>query len=66
MVYLFGLIGFVTGFAIGLGIINVLLRKQSLDEIKSKPSNKWKFGTIVWVLGILGAWVGANLYHGFF
>jgi len=66
MVYLFGIIGFITGFAIGLGIINVLLRKKSIDEIKANPKNKWKFGILVWVMGFFGMRIGVILFNTYF
>lgn len=66
MVYLFAIFGFVTGFAIGLGIINVILRKKSIDEIKADPKNKWKYGVLVWVMGFIGCRIGVILFNTYF
>ncbi len=66
MVYLFGFIGFVAGFAVGLGLINVILRKKSLDEIKEKKSYRWKYGLLVWFMGFLGCRISIILFNTYF
>ena len=66
MVYIFGFFGFVMGFAVGLGTINVLLRKYSVKEIRSNKSFKWKYGTLVWFFGLFGGWIGVWLYNHYF
>ena len=66
MVYLFAFIGFVTGFAIGLGIVNVILRKKTMDEIKSNPSYKWKYGLLVWFLAFIGLRIGVITFNAYF
>jgi len=66
MVYLFGIIGFVTGFAIGLGVINVILRKKSIDEIKKNKSYRWKYGLLVWFFGFIGCRIGIILFNTYF
>lgn len=66
MVYIFGIFGFVLGFAVGLGTINVLLRHYSAKEIQANKSFKWKYGLIVWLFAIFGGWLGVWLYHNHF
>lgn len=66
MVYIFGFFGFVLGFAIGLGMINVLLRRYSAKEIQANKSFKWKYGTAVWLFALFGGWFGIWLYHNHF
>lgn len=66
MVYIFAFIGFVTGFAIGLGIVNVILRKKSIDEIKANKSYKWKYGLLVWFMGFIGLRIAVITYNAYF
>jgi len=66
MVYIFGIFGFVLGFAIGLGAINVLLRHYSTKQIQENRSFKWKYGLIVWLLAFFGGWAGVWIYYNHF
>lgn len=66
MVYIFGFVGFVMGFGVGLGMINVALRYKSKEEIRSDPSLKWKYGPWAWVFGGLGSWLGVWIYNHYF
>lgn len=66
MLYIFGFFGFIFGFAIGLGTINVLLRQYSAKEIQENPSFKWKYGSIVWFFGVFGGWIGVWLFNNYF
>ncbi|MCI5060910.1 MAG: hypothetical protein MRY79_07550 [Alphaproteobacteria bacterium] len=65
-VYIFGLFGFVMGFGVGLGVINVFLRHYSNEKIKNDKSLRWTYGLAVWVFAALGAWLGIWLYHNSF
>ena len=60
MVYIFVLCGFMMGFGIGLGTLNVMLRHRSKKEIKEDASLKW-YGLVAWGFalcgGVLGYWV---------
>ena len=66
MVYLFGFFGFVFGFAIGLGLINVLLRHKSMEDIKKDKTAKWKYGLLVWLMSAIGAWAGISVFRFYF
>ena len=66
MVYIFGFFGFVMGFAIGLGTINVLLRNKSLSEIQEKKSLKWTYGLIVWLMAVISGWIGFWVHNTYF
>lgn len=66
MVYIFGFFGFMIGFGIGLGIINVLLRHRTLDEIRADKAAKWKYGLIVWAMSAFGAYSGIWIYNNHF
>lgn len=62
MVYIFAFFGFMIGFSIGLGTLNVLLRHRSNDEIKKDPSLRW-YGAVAWVFGLIGGVVGILIYN---
>jgi hypothetical protein len=66
VVYIFGFFGFVMGFAIGLGSINVMLRHYSSKEIQANKSFKWTYGAVVWIFAAFGGWIGVWLYHNYF
>lgn len=63
MVYIFGFFGFMIGFGVGLGIINVILRNRSIEEIRTDKTAKWKYGVVVWFVAILGAYIGVWIYN---
>ena len=66
MVYIFGFFGFVMGFGVGLGVINVLLRHRSKKEIEEDTSLRWTYGLAVWVFAALGGWLGAWIHNNYF
>lgn len=66
MVYIFSILGFVTGFAIGIGTINVILRRHSNDDLAQDKSLRWKYGTLVWVFSGIGGYLGFWLYQNYF
>ena len=63
MVYIFGIIGLVFGFSVGLGTINVILRNRSKKEIQEDSSLRWKYGLLVWLIAGFGCWIGIYLYN---
>lgn len=64
MIYAFGTIGFILGFAAGLAIINLFLRHYSArDLIMNKADLRWTYGVAVWIFAALGAWGGVWLYQ---
>lgn len=63
MVYIFGFFGFVMGFGVGLGIINVLLRNRTKEDIQEDKSLRWTYGVAVWVFAAFGGWAGAWIYQ---
>ena len=65
MVYIFVCCGFIMGFGVGLGTLNVMLRYKSKEEIQNDNSLK-KYGIIAWLLAILGGFLGYWIYvHNF-
>lgn len=66
MVYIFAFFGFVVGFAIGLGVINVLLRNRKISDVRSDASAKWTYGLAVWGVAFGGLWLGLTIYNNYF
>lgn len=66
MVYIFAFVGIISGFAIGLGVINVALRHYTMKEIKADKSLKWKSGLSVWIFAGFGGWLGTTIYNNYF
>lgn len=63
MIYLFGIIGFILGFAAGLAIINMFLRNYSGRELLKDKSLRWSYGLAVWLFAALGTWGGIEVYE---
>lgn len=62
MVYVFGAIGFVVGFAAGLFVINLYLRAYPTSELVKNKSLRWTYGLAVWIFAGLGTALGVWLY----
>ena len=63
MIYAFGIVGFVLGFAAGLFVINLFLRTYSTPELVKTRSLRWTYGLAVWIFAGLGVWGGIWLYQ---
>ena len=63
MTYLFGIIGFVGGFGVGLFVINIFLRGRPKRELMRNKSIHWTYGLAVWIIAGLGAWAGVWMYQ---
>ncbi len=55
MVYVVGIIGFVGGFVLGQVLLGYLLSGKTREELMNDSSLKWKYGTLNWVIAVLGA-----------
>jgi hypothetical protein len=66
MVYIFAFVGFVFGFAVGLGVINVMLRNRKINEVREDQSSKWIYGLTVWGTAFIGLWLGLTIYNNYF
>lgn len=66
MVYLFTAIGFIFGFSVGLGTINVMLRHKTKEEIQSDRSIRTKYGLLVWGFAAIGGWIGYHVFQNYF
>lgn len=63
MVYLFGFIGFIVGFAGGLVVINLFLKGYSARQLAKDKSLRWTYGLAVWIFAGVGTWIGIWLYE---
>ena len=66
MVYLFGIIGFLGGFSIGVFLIHFFLKNKPKSELMQNKSLRWTYGLAVWVCAGLGVWAAVNAYHHYF
>lgn len=66
MVYLFGFIGLILGFGVGLGVINVFLRNYSRKELQTDKGLWWTYGLAVWIFAGLGCWLGLLIFDRYF
>lgn len=63
MVYLYGIIGFIAGFSLGLGVINVMTRSYSSRELLNNKSLRWTYGLFVWLFAGIGGYGGVWLFN---
>lgn len=63
MIYVFGIVGFIGGFALGLFIINYLLRTRSKTELVRDKSVRWIYGTAVWAIASAASWAAVWVYR---
>ena len=66
MVYLFGALGLVIGFFMGLWVINVLLRNVSKSDLQTNKSIWRVYGLLVWLFAGLGSWLAVFVYETYF
>lgn len=66
MVYLFGLIGFIGGFVIGLFLINLFLQDRSRRELLNDKSLGRTYGVAVWAMAGIGAYTGVFVHGRYF
>ena len=66
MIYVIGILGFVAGFALGQMILMRLLKNISRDELLNNPTIRWKYGTLCWIVAVMGAYSAVMLYKIYF
>jgi len=66
MVYLFGVVGLILGFLMGLGVINFFLRGKSKEELQTDKALWWRYGLTVWMIAGAGCWFAVRLYGVYF
>lgn len=66
MVYVFGVLGFLGGFSLGVMLIGLFLKRVSKSELMEDKSYRWIYGTLVWIIAGIGAWAGIFVYNSYF
>ena len=66
MIYVVATFGFISGFALGMGIISALTRKYSGEELLTNKGLKWKYGAIVWVSAFAASASAVWLYQEYY
>jgi len=66
MVYVFGTIGFFSGFVLGIFIINALLKNRTRRELLEDQGLKWTYGLFAWVIAIITAYAAVQSYKIYF
>lgn len=52
MIWLVGIVGFISGFAAGQMILLRLLKDRTRDELLSDRSLRWRYGLFNWLIAI--------------
>jgi len=63
MAWLYGIIGFIGGFAFGIFVIGLFLRGRPKRALMQDRSLRWTYGLAVWVFAGLGAWGAIKLFE---
>lgn len=63
MVYIIGFLGFIAGFALGLLILNRLLRHRPASELMNNKSLQLRYGLFNWLIAGLCAYCAVWLYN---
>lgn len=66
MVYLIGILGFVSGFCLGVMLIGLFLKNRSKKELIENKSYRWTYGVFVWIVAGFGSWAAVSAYHQYF
>ncbi len=66
MIYIAGIIGFILGFIIGLMLLSFLLNNVSKKDMLDDPYIKWKYGSLNWIIAILGSYIATIIYERIF
>ncbi len=66
MIYAFGFIGFVAGFAIGQMLLYFMLRHRSPEELINDRSLRWTYGIVNWACAIAGAYAFVVMYNQYY
>lgn len=52
------IVGLLIGFGLGLGVLNVLLRDKTKQDLKTDKGLQRKYGALGWGVALLGALAG--------
>jgi len=63
MVYVIGTIGFFAGFALGVLILNALLKDRSRAELLEDRGLKWTYGLFAWIVAAVTSYAAVQSYY---
>lgn len=66
MVYVVGVIGFISGFALGVIILSRLLKNRSRDELLNDRGLRFTYGLLAWAIAALTSYSAVALYKYYF
>lgn len=66
MVYVLGVIGFISGFIAGQMLLLFLLRNVSKEDMLNDKYIKVKYGLLNWIIAILGSYSAVMMYERYF
>lgn len=66
MVWVFGITGFIIGFAAGLYILKIWLKDKSREELMTDKSLHLSYGVFVWLIAVIGSAMSVFLYRNYF
>lgn len=66
MIYVVGIIGFISGFALGLKIIGYLLKERSSEDLLQDKSLRMTYGLLAWGVAGLTAFCAIQAYKIYF
>jgi len=66
MAFVFGVLGLILGFGLGLLMISFFVNDIPKQTLLSDRSLRWTYGLPVWIVAGFGAWAGVIVYQHFF
>ena len=63
MVYVVGTIGFFAGFALGIMILQGLLKDRSNQELLEDRGLKWTYGLFAWGVAAIGSYASVQVFN---
>ena len=66
MIYIVGVIGFLSGFALGQFILAGMLKDKSNEELLKDSKLKFIYGTLNWIIAFVVCFTTIRLYQFYF
>lgn len=66
MVYVFGIVGFISGFILGQLVLAYLLRERSKEDLLNDATIRWTYGMLNWLIAGVTSYSAVMLYHTYF
>ena len=66
MIYVFGVLGFIGGFALGIMVLSFLLRGVDSETLVNDKHIKFKYGLLTWLIAGLSSYSAVYCYKLYF